>query len=195
MNSVLGAIRLGTWELGQAQIAATTTGSFTATANPSVSISSVGGIKRPFTSVLGTIQLGIFQLGQVPAGSVTAQETLGKGSFLGSAFPSCVASLPAPTGAFTGSAYPSCTARGNKGPLLVSFTFFPTCVAADIAYYADGSFTCTPFPDVIVQGTQTGALIFTFFPDVVLSPLIGQQVDCLVGPNPPVGEPAGNYVY
>lgn len=194
-SSQLGTIQLGAWQLGQVPAVPTFTGSFTASAYPTCAAAGVGGIKRPFTSVLGTIVLGLWQLGQVPYGSVTSQETFGKGSFLGSAFPSCVAMTPHPTGEFTASGYPTCTVRGNKGPLLVSFTGCPTCAAAAIAYFADGAFTCSPDPQVIVQGTQTGALIFTAFPDVVLSPLLGQQVDCLVGPNPPEGQPAGNYVY
>jgi hypothetical protein len=193
-SSQLGTIQLGAWQLGAIGSSPNLTGSFTASAGPSVAVSGIGGIQRPFTSVLGTIVLGLWQLGQVPAGSVTSAETFGKGSFQGSAFPSCVAHTPAPTGSFSGSAYPTCVVRGNKGPLLIAFTAFPSCAAADIAYYADGSFTCSPDPQVIVQGTQTGALIFTAFPDVVLSPLIGQQVDCLVGPNPPDAI-VSNYVY
>ena len=86
MNSVLGLISPGNWELGQDQLAPVTAGSFTATAFPSAKASGIGG-SRIYTSVLGTVELGVFQVGQVPPAGVLS----GKGSFFGSAFPSCVA--------------------------------------------------------------------------------------------------------
>jgi hypothetical protein len=181
-SSQLGTILPGAWQLGQVPANAVTTGSFTATAFPSCQASGVGGVQRPFTSVLGTIVPGLWQLGAVPAGSVTSGETTGKGSFLGSAFPSCVATAPPATGSFSGSAYPSCTVRGNQGPLLISFTFYPSATVEDIMYYANGSFVCSSYPGVIVQGTQTNTIIFTVFPGVVLSPLVGQPFSCITAP-------------
>lgn len=195
MNSLLGAIQLGKWELGAVTVNLPTTGSFTAAANPSVALTTIGGVARPFTSVLGTIRLGLFELGEVPAGSVNGKETFGKGSFLGSAFPDVVAAPPlARTGAFSAAAFPDVAVNGNRGPLLVVFGAFPDVAAAGIFYYAEGAFDCEPLPDVSVQGVQVGAAIFSAFPDVALSPLQGQQMSCVVGPNPPE-EVIVNYAY
>lgn len=140
-------------------------------------------------SVLGIIQLGAWELGQVPPG------TIARPSFVASAFPD-VAAAPslARTGAFSASAFPDVAVKGNRGPLLVIFSAFPDVVAGGIFYYAEGAFDCEPFPDVSVQGVQVGAAIFSAFPDVALSPLQGQQLSCVVGPNPPDGA-ASNYVY
>lgn len=193
MNSLLGTIELGTWQLGQAT-AVVTEGSFTASANPKASVTYEGGVVRPFTSVLGTILLGIFQVGQVPYGSVTEQETAGKGSFQGRAFPTVNIPPFQLTGGFTASANPTAQVIGNKGPLLVIFSAFPTAAASFIFYYADGAFVCAPDPTVYAQGVQSGGVLFSAFPEVSLAPIIGQQVSCLTGPNPPNAE-VSNYVY
>lgn len=196
MNSILGTIELGAWELGQVQALGITSGAFLCTADPRVTLTAAGG-QQPFdTSVLGSIRLGYFQLGAVPFGSLTAQETTGKGSFQGKAFPDVIARPPvARSGEFTCTAFPAVHVRGNKGPLLVVLSFFPDCTAADIAYYADGSFTCATFPDVVVSGIKPGAMVCKPFPAVRLSPNKAQLIDCVAGPGTPTAEPPPNYVY
>lgn len=195
MNSVLGSFQLGAWELGSVDVIAVTTGAFTGAANPSVALTPAGGIGLVFTAIAGTIQLGLFQLGQVPPGSVAAQETFGKGSFEGFAFPDIAMVQLRLSGDFTGAAYPDCWIGGNKGPLLVAFRAWPDAAAAAIAYYAEDSFSCSPFPDVYANGFRTGSAIGIAYPDVLLFPLAGEQIDCSVGPNPPAGLAPPNFVY
>jgi hypothetical protein len=169
------------------------TSSVRATAYPDVGITSAGGVSNSaFSSVLGSIRLGLWQLGAVPVITPIG----GKGSFTASAFPDVLAIPPRQLlGSFTLSAYPDCSVRGNKGPLLVVFSAFPDCDVAGLDnVYADGSFECAPFPDVTVRGVATGGVVFSAFPDVILSPIVGQPVSCVVGPAVP---PAviENYAY
>jgi hypothetical protein len=187
-------VELGSWQLGQVPFAVTT-GSFTGTANPSAFAIGQGGVTRIDTAVLGTIRLGIFQLGQIPFASVTSQETEGKGSFLGSAFPSAIALPTSPSGSFTATGYPSASARGNFGPIVFNAKAFPSAIASPIIYYADGSFTCTADPTASAQPVQSGAFTGTAYPNVEASPILGQDISCLTGPNPPIGSPPGNFVY
>lgn len=85
MLSILGRIILGEFELGVVSTA-TPPALFTATANPTASLTISGGTPlRSFTSVLGTIPLGKFEPGQT--NPVNSQVLLGKGNFQAMANP------------------------------------------------------------------------------------------------------------
>lgn len=193
MNSLLGSIQLGIWELGAVEPISTSSGAFTCTPFPDVKVRGIGAVGQAFSSVLGTIVLGQFQLGQVPADSVTDREVTGRGSFRCRPFPD-IRMLLSFSGSFTCTPFPDVKVRGNKGAILATCKPFPDVVLSPIEYHATGSFTCIPFPDVRVEGIRTGAFICKPFPDVKLFPRKAQPVDCLAGPNPPEAEVL-NYVY
>jgi hypothetical protein len=167
------------------------TSSFDLKADPVAKASGTGGVARAFSSVLGSIQLGAFQLGQVPSPVFIS----GVGAFSGRFHPTAKAVRNrALMGSMAATAYPTAKATGNKGPLLIAFAFVPQAAAQGIFYYADGAFTCSPDPTATAQGVRAGGVVFTAFPVVTAAPLAGQQVSCVVGPNPPDGE-LSNYVF
>lgn len=194
MNSLLGTIQLGIWELGSVRAFSVTTGSATFSANPSVGLTTLGGTPRVFTAVAGTIRLGIFELGQVPAGSVTAKEVSGKGTFQCFSFPDVAISPPAFIVSLSWAGYPDVRVRGNFGPLLFAAVAFPDAVASSIFYYATSAFTVTASPDVEVLPVTSGSALFQFDPGVLLATDVGEPVSSIVGPESPPGV-LSNYVF
>jgi hypothetical protein len=189
MNSVLGTIQLGTWELGSPSPASASV-TCQGKANPKMGFAPTGGVVRRFSATLGTIELGYFQLGQVPQTPFTA----GQYRCSGLGLASMRFKIPGFFGLCAGSGDPQRVASPNLGPLVAFGRGRPVRSAAGNYYYAqlDASGLGDPSrvftPPTLVSAVGLGLPIRT------LSPVAGQQVSCVVGPNPPEGQ-ISNYVY
>jgi hypothetical protein len=176
MNSVLGTIQLGMWELG-----ALRPGSATATclgaAKPSSITITKGGVQSQFSAVLGTIQLGYFELGAVPQLNFKA----GQHTAYGAADPLRISVPSPPVAVCSGLAYPQRVSTPNKGPLVAFGRGDPARAVSYTFYYP--TMTCEGLGDPTRDTNPIVAVaaVGIAYPIRKASPIIGQSVSCVTG--------------
>ncbi len=174
MNSFLGFLQFGIWELGQNGSQAIR-GSFVAQAKPTVGLKTTGGVGRHFTSVLGRIQLGTWQLGQANPTAISA------GAFVVKANPGAVATVLGGVarpftsvlgtirlGNFQLGQVPAGSVTGGETFGKGSFLARAFPAASTAALPPTGSFIASAFP-VTKAGGNKGPLlvIFRVFPEAL----------------------------
>src|ERR1043165_5254622 len=142
MQSIIGRILLGKWELG-----GTTTqdvARFTATASPKCSISTSGGTPvRTFIGILGWLIGGRIELGQTRPDLAGLAGIRGQGTFVATAAPTAdFTGTVYNIGAFEATADPLCTF--NRGGAFVGTADARAAFAGSTAPVVKAFFTAAP---------------------------------------------------
>jgi hypothetical protein len=206
MTSQLGRIQLGRFQLGQYP-APTPTGSFTATAAPTLGpvygsglftgtcgaptlvVRGSGGTPlSKFSGVLGTIQLGRFWLGRPQSDAALNVDR--SQSIVGTASPllSITGEVGSPTGSFTATASPTATVRGET-------TGFLATASPQATFFGGGSFTATANPAAQFVINVLPQINFTADPQLSFFTSSGQPVSCVSANDTPAPDPPTNWVY